>query len=127
MSIKNYIFQTQNAIFKTLKNANIGVEIIMNRGQVVAYPYVIIAGTKKKLLDNFQKELTAEIVVTTKDFSVISSANILEKIENAVHQKALQVNIEHYEIHFVEILNSSVYANEEGFFYGRVEVVVIID
>lgn len=54
MSIKNQIFQVQNAIFQTLINANLGVDVVANRGVIVNYPYIIIAGTKKEVMSGLQ-------------------------------------------------------------------------
>ena len=77
ISIENQIFQVQNAIFQTLLQANLGIDVIANRGLAVNYPYIIILGTKKETLGNCQIKTQTEINVITKDFSVISSASIL--------------------------------------------------
>ncbi len=127
MTIKNYIFQIQNAIYRTIKNSNIDCDVIMNRGQSVMYPYIIISGTKKKEMDNSQKELTTELNVLTKDFSVISASSILEKLEDIVTRQILQENILYYSVHFAECTNSTVFTTDEGFFHGKISIIAILD
>ncbi len=127
MTIKNYIFQIQNAIYRTIKNSNIDCDVIMNRGQSVVYPYIIISGTKKKEMDNSQKELTTELNVLTKDFSVISASSILEKLEDIVTRQILQENILYYSVHFAECTNSTVFTTDEGFFHGKISIIAILD
>jgi hypothetical protein len=127
MSIKNYIFQVRNAIFQVLQNSEIGGQVVLNRGSEVEYPYVIIEATKKKVLENNQKELITDIQIITKDLSVVSVSNILTKIEDVLKQSALQENIDYYAVHFVDVTDSCVFPNEEGFFYGKISVVAIVD
>ena len=127
MSIKNYIFQVRNAIFQVLQNSEIGGDVILNRGSEVAYPYVIIEATKKKVLENNQKELITDIQIITKDLSVVSVSNILTKIEDVLKQYALQENIDYYAVHFIDVIDSCVFPNEDGFFHGKVSVVSIVD
>lgn len=127
MTIKNYIFQIQNAIYQTIKNSNIDCDVIMNRGQSVVYPYIIISGTKKKEMDNSQKELITELNVLTKDFSVISASNILEKLEDVITRQILQENILYYSVHFAKCTNSTVFTTDEGFFHGKISVITILD
>ena len=127
MTIKNYIFQIQNAIYRTIKSSNINCDVIMNRGQSVVYPYIIISGTKKKEMDNSQKELITELNVLTKDFSVISASNILEKLEDVITRQIIQENILYYSVHFSECTNSTVLTTDEGFFHGKISITTILD
>ncbi len=127
MSIKNYIFQVRNAIFQVLKNSEIAAEVMLNRGSDVTYPYVIIEATKKRVLENNQKELITNLQIATKDFSVVSVSNILTNIEDTIGQSALQENINYYAVHFVDVVDSAVFPNEDGVFHGKISVVAIVD
>ena len=125
--IKNQIFQVQNAIFQTLVNANLGVDIITNRGAIVNYPYIILAGTKKKVLAGFQVQTLTEIDIVTKDFSIISSSVILEAVEHSMKIDDLASNIEGYKINDIRVILSETSANSEGFFTGKLLVEVVLN
>jgi hypothetical protein len=127
MTIKNYIFQIQNAIYQTIKNSNITCDVIMNRGQSVVYPYIMISGTKKTEMDNTQKELITELNVLTKDFSVISASSVLERLEDIITRQILQENISYYSVHFAQCVNSTVFTTDEGFFHGKISITTILD
>lgn len=125
--LKNYIFQVQNAIYKTLQNADLGVDVIMNRGSGVEYPYVIITGTKQEIMGSSQKKMITELSIVTRDFSVVSASNIMNKLENAITMQFVQKNISYYTVHFVETKDANVYVDNEGFFCGKIFVVAILD
>ena len=127
MSIKNQIFQVQNAIFQTLINANLGVDVIANRGAIVNYPYIIIAGTKKEIMSGLQVKTLTEINVVTKDFSIISSSIILQNVESCLKAEVLAENIELYEVNYVRVVLSETILTQEGFFGGRIMFEVILD
>lgn len=127
MSMQNQIFQVQNAIFQTLSNANIGVDIIANRGICVQYPYIIILGTTKVISNELQVKTKTEINVVTKDFSIISSAQILEKIEKTISREAISPYMEYYSINYAKVTECGSNPNEEGFFVGKVVVEIILD
>lgn len=127
MQIQNYIFQTQNAIFQTLKAQNFNIEIVMNRGIDVIYPQIMISSTKKRNLQNGQIKLETEIKIITQDLSSISAANILQKIEETITIESLQNFMNYYTVNAMGFENSSVFANDDGFFCGSIVISVILD
>ena len=127
MSIQNQIFQVQNAIFQTLISANLGVDVIANRGAIVSYPYIIIAGTKKEIASGLQVKTLTEIDVVTKDFSIISSSIALQNIENCLKIEDLAMNIECYEVNHVHVISCETIPTQEGFFRGKMTVEVILN
>jgi len=127
MSIKNQIFQVQNAIFQTLINANLGVDVIANRGAIVNYPYIIIAGTKKEVMSGLQVKTLTEINVVTKDFSIISSSIILQNIENCLQVEELAKNIELYAVNHAQVVSSETVPTQEGFFMGKIIIEVVLN
>ena len=127
MSIKNQIFQVQNAIFQTLINANLGVDVIANRGAIVNYPYIIIAGTKKEIMSGLQVKTLTEIDVVTKDFSIISSSVILQNVENCLQVEDLAKNIELYAVNHAQVVSSETVPTQEGFFMGKIIIEVILN
>lgn len=127
MSIKNQIFQVQNAIFQTLINANLGVDVIANRGVVVNYPYIIISGTKKEVMSGLQVKTLTEIDVVTKDFSIISSSIILQNIENCLQVEELAKNIEIYAVNHAQVISSETVPTQEGFFMGKIIVEIVLN
>ena len=127
MSIKNQIFQVQNAIFQTLINANLGVDVIANRGAIVNYPYIIIAGTKKEVMSGLQVKTLTEINVVTKDFSIISSSIILQNIENCLQVEELAKNIELYAVNHAQVVSSETVPTQECFFMGKIIIEVVLN
>ena len=127
MSIKNQIFQVQNAIFQTLINANLGVDVIANRGLVVNYPYIIIAGTKKEIISGLQEKTLTEINVVTKDFSIISSSIAMQNIENCLKIEDLSQNIEFYNINQAQVISCETIPTQEGFFMGKLTFEVVLN
>lgn len=127
MSIKNQIFQVQNAIFQTLINANLGVDVIANRGMVVNYPYIIIAGTKKEIISGLQEKTLTEINVVTKDFSIISSSIAMQNIENCLKIEDLSQNIEFYNINQAQVISCETIPTQEGFFMGKLTFEVVLN
>ena len=127
MSVKNYIFQTQNSVFKTLKNANLGVNVLMHKAEGWQYPNILIIGTKKTAQANGQTQLQTEIKVETQDFSPISSSTILEKIENSITREKLQQNIDFFTIQNCELVHSSIFTTMDGFFHGMILLQTILD
>ena len=127
MSIKNQIFQVQNAIFQTLINANLGVDVVANRGVIVNYPYIIIAGTKKEVMSGLQVKTLTEINVVTKDFSIISSSIILQNIENCLQVEELAKNIELYAVNYAQVVSSETVPTQEGFFMGKIIIEVVLN
>jgi hypothetical protein len=127
MSIKNQIFQVQNAIFQTLVEANLGVDVVANRGVIVNYPYIIIAGTKKEVMSGLQVKTLTEINVVTKDFSIISSSIILQNIENYLQVEELAKSIELYAVNHAQVVSSETVPTQEGFFMGKIIIEVILN
>ena len=127
MSIKNQIFQVQNAIFQTLIGANLGVDVIANRGAIVSYPYLMIAGTKKEVISGLQVKTLTEIDVVTKDFSIISSSVILQNVENCLQVEDLAKNIELYAVNHAQVVSSETVPTQEGFFMGKIIIEVILN
>ena len=127
MSIKNQIFQVHNAIFQTLIDANLGVDVIANRGAIVGYPYLIIAGTKKVFVSGLQVKTLTEIDVVTKDFSIISSSVILQNVENCLQVENLAKRIEFYAINQSHVIFSETVPTQEGFFMGKIVLEVIFN
>jgi hypothetical protein len=127
MSIKNQIFQVQNAIFQTLITANLGVDVIANRGLVVNYPYIIIAGTKKEIISGLQEKTLTEINVVTKDFSIISSSIAMQNIENCLKIEDLSQNIEFYNINQAQVISCETIPTQEGFFMGKLTFEVVLN
>ena len=127
MSIKNQIFQVQNAIFQTLIEENLGIDVVANRGAIVNYPYVIIAGTKKEVMSGLQVKTLTEINVVTKDFSIISSSIILQNIENCLQVEELAKNIELYAVNHAQVVSSETVPTQEGFFMGKIIIEVILN
>lgn len=127
MSIKNQIFQVQNAIFQTLVGANLGVDVVANRGVIVNYPYIIIAGTKKEVMSGLQVKTLTEINVVTKDFSIISSSIILQNIENYLQVEELAKSIELYAVNHAQVVSSETVPTQEGFFMGKIIIEVILN
>ena len=127
MSIKNQIFQVQNAIFQTLVEANLGVDVVANRGAIMNYPYIIIAGTKKEIMSGLQVKTLTEINVVTKDFSIISSSIILQNIENCLQVEELAKNIELYAVNHAQVVSSETVPTQEGFFMGKIVIEVILN
>ena len=125
--MQNYIFQAQNAVYQTLANSAISASIVLNRNNIISYPYVIIRGSKKQILPNLQTEVTVDIEINTQDFSVISASHILEMIEDKINRESVAQNINFYTVHHCEVINSTVFANDDGFFCGRLSVAIIID
>ncbi len=127
MSIKNQIFQVQNAIFQTLIEANLGIDVVANRGAIVNYPYIIIAGTKKEIMSGLQVKTLTEINVVTKDFSIISSSIILQNIENCLQVEELAKSIELYAVNHAQVVSSETVPTQEGFFMGKIIIEVILN
>lgn len=127
MSIKNQIFQVQNAIFQTLVEANLGVDVVANRGVIVNYPYIIIAGTKKEVMSGLQVKTLTEINVVTKDFSIISPSIILQNIENYLQVEELAKSIELYAVNHAQVVSSETVPTQEGFFMGKIIIEVILN
>ena len=127
MSIKNQIFQVHNAIFQTLIDANLGVDVIANRGAIVGYPYLIITGTKKDAVGCLQVKTLTEIDVVTKDFSIISPSVILQNIENCLKVENLAKKIEFYAINHAHVISCETMSTQEGFFTGKLILEVVLD
>lgn len=127
MQTKNYIFQVQNAIYNTFLQENIGVQIILNRGFTVAYPHILIAGTKKITKSTLQTECITEIHLNTKDVSLARAIEILAKIEDILTLQKIRENIKFYNLHLCEIISSEIITAEESNFCGRIFVKTILD
>jgi hypothetical protein len=124
---KNYIFQIQNAVYKTLFSANLGIEIILNRGLSVVYPHIIIVGTKKTVSENLQTICVTEIQVNTKEISLANTIDILSKIEDLLNLQNVRNKINFYSLHFCGVMSSEILTNEDGNFCGRVFLRSIMD
>lgn len=127
MSVKNYIFQTQNAVFKVLKNANLGLSVFMQKTEGASYPNIIILGTGKTKTTSGQLQLQTEIKVETQDFSPISASTILEKLEETLIIENLQEEIHFFPVQSCNVLKSSIFPTMEGFFHGMVLLETILD
>ena len=125
--IQNQIFQVQNAIFQTLVEANLGIDIITNRGAIVNYPYIIFAGTKKQILTGLQTQTLTEIHIVTKDFSITSPSVILQNIESCLKTEILSQHIEFYKVNDLRVISSETVPTSEGFFMGKLIIEVLLN
>ena len=127
MNTRNYIFQIQNAIYKTIYNAKLGVEIIVNRGISVPHPHIIIVGTKKITQENLQTSCTTEIQLNTKDVSLLNTVQTLTNIEQVLTSHKVRENLNFYSLQFCEILSCEITTNEEGSFCGKIFLRTLMD
>ena len=127
MQTKNYIFQIQNAIYKTISQGNFGVEIVLNRGLNVPYPHIIITGTKKTTTQSLQTMCITEIQLNTKDVSLAQTVEILAKIEEILTLEKIRNNINFYSLNFAQVLSSEITTNDDGNFCGRLYLQTIVD
>ena len=127
MTYQNHIFQAQNAIYKTIKEKTIHANPVLNRGNVVSYPYTIITSTKKTILENLQIGVVCEIEVQSQSTSVLPASNILQEIEESLTYANVRDNLNFYTLHLCEVKSSTVFVNEEGYLCGKLCVNVVME